>query len=346
MYPKITVAAATLLSLIFTPFSPTRPDDEGGIFAPESPLSTKFGLTDLLGDNARFSVDLSHRSIHREAADEWSYVQFYGVDALKTFSSKQGDWATLNLQFYWTDPKDQSGEWITRITNFNYTGLANGQLNFKVGHFEMPYGLDVAINTNGTLRQLNTVSNLRIKADWGLSVNGVLPTLQYEVALTNGIGNGQDIDPDTGSYIVSGRVGSPLVGESFAGENFYGASFFYGEVKGGDGELVERSRFGVDAATYLGPFTVLGEASIGQEDGDDVINAFAELNFVNSDESVVPYTQLKSLNRKIEGDWDDTLSSTLGLRFTPDNFWAFSAQVSHNWESELTDVSAQARLRF
>ena len=198
-------------------------------------IDRKFGLADLIGDNARCNLDFSVRGIYTDVDQEWAGEAFFGIDVLKTFTSAGGDWGSLNVQLYLTQLMDQPNrgsffeddhdlKLVTRITNFNYTGLADGKLNFKVGHFEIPYGLEVPINTNGTLRQLNTGSNLGVKADWGVGVNGVLPEFQYELTYTKA--TGQDIKLNVDTYIVAGRVGTPTDGESFSGVPALGLSFF------------------------------------------------------------------------------------------------------------------------
>lgn len=322
-------------------------------------IDRKLGLTDLIGDNSRFNLDFSVRGIYTDVDQEWAGEAFFGIDILKTFTSADGDWGSLNLQFYLTQLMDQPNrgsffeedhdlKLVTRITSFNYTGLADGKLNFKVGHFEIPYGLEVPINTNGTLRQLNTGSNIGVKADWGVGINGVLPRFQYELTYTKA--TGQDIKLSVDTYIVAGRIGTPTDGESFSGVPAVGLSFFYGELDT-PGGLVDRTRFGFDAAQYFGPFTLMGELSVGSDNGDDIANAFVELNLINRDETLVYYTQLKSLNKEIADDWKDAWSSALGLRYIPDNHWALSAQVAQQWDTftaneARTIFSLQSRYRF
>ena len=95
----------------------------------------------------------------------------------------------------------------------------------------------------------------------------------------------------------------------------------------------------------------MGELSVGSDNGDDIANAFVELNLINRDETVVIYTQVKSLHKAIADDWKDAWSSALGVRYIPDNHWALSAQVAQQWDTftaneASTTFSLQTRYRF
>jgi hypothetical protein len=313
----------------------------------------------LFGGNSRFSIDLSSRTTFATESELWSFDHYLGFDLVKTFTSSSGDWGTLTAQVYLTklnnQPRhphffegDDDWELVTRITNFNYTGLFDGKLNFKVGHFEIPYGLEVPLNTNGTMHQVLTGKNLGVKADWGIGINGTLPAFKYEMTLSNGTGNELNLGAD--SYVVAGRIGSPDNQQTFSGTPGWGLSGFYGDVLGKNG-ITNRWRVGVDGSIFAGPLTLLGEVSVGQDENDNVVNGLVEVNWVNPSESIVLYTQLRSLNLDQAGGWDDAWSSTLGLRHAVNDRWAISAQAEHDWTrfggaEEQTFFSFQARIRL
>lgn len=156
-------------------------------------------VLDSLTDNARWAFDLSARGMYNNRANEWYSAFFMGLDLHKVFSGPDGDWGTLVLQPYvmrldspaqpafFEDHHDW--ELVYRIFNFNYTGLAGGKFNVRVGHFEIPFGLEHVVNTNGTLHDYMHGPNIGIKADWGVSLNGELETFDYEFSLTRGTGN-------------------------------------------------------------------------------------------------------------------------------------------------------------
>ena len=74
-----------------------------------------------------------------------------------------------SMQHAWDHPKpppfaDGPNDWEF----WHVSG--DGRFNIKMGHFEMPYGIEHTINSNGTLRQFST--NLGTKVDWGVTFNG------------------------------------------------------------------------------------------------------------------------------------------------------------------------------
>lgn len=319
--------------------------------------SSGFELLDVTAPNLRFTIDLSTRAIFNAATNETATENFIGFDIHKVLSNASGDWGTLVLQGYLTRidnqpmragffEDDDDWEFVYRIFNFNYTGLSRGLFNIRVGHFEVPFGLEQTINTNGTLRQFSSPENLGIVADWGVSINGNVKATEYEVSLTRGTGNEWTNRGEP--FIVAGRVGTKLDHDLAAG-----VSGFYGDVSTPalPADTVRRLRVGADAIYDLGPFTLLGEFSVGQDDGDDVVNALVELDWRNPDESVLLYVQCRSLNREVNGSFDHANSVTLGCRYTPDNHWAFSVQWTQNLETfsgqrRNSLFAVQARYRF
>ena len=113
-------------------------------------------------DNLRQTLDLAARPIYNARTGDWRHISFIGIDLHKVFSDEDQDIGTLTFQAYLTrfddfqrfppfadDPHDW--EIVYRILNFNYTALSRGGFNIRVGHMEIPYGLEQIINTNGTL---------------------------------------------------------------------------------------------------------------------------------------------------------------------------------------------------
>ena len=311
-------------------------------------------------DNLRLTLDLSSRATYVEAQDDWTFLQFIGVDAHNVFTGPEGDWGTLVLQGYLTridnaDPApplfDDGDDWefVYRIFNFNYTGLSRGKLNFRVGHQEIPFGLEHLVNTNGTLRQYIQPQNLGVKADWGAGVNGVFPDFEYEVAVTTGSGN--ELELNNGTFTVGGRIGTPRDASTV-----WGLSAFHGEVAsaaGPDG-FVRRSRLGLDVTHWLGSVGLKGEISGGRDFDTDVINMIGEVNWRTPEENVLLWAQVRSFNR-FNGNptdtRDDAVSTSVGVRYSPDAHWTFSTQFTQdlsrfgNAESS-SDVALQVRYRF
>jgi|GEM_PF-413316 len=319
------------------------------------PLPTVPGLF----DNLRFTLDLSSRAVYSEARDDWSYFQFIGFDLHNVFTGTHGDWGTLMLQGYLTRVDnlapvpplfDDGDDWefVYRIFNFNYTGLTDGEFNLRVGHIEIPFGLEHIINTNGTLRQYIQPQNLGVKADWGAGINGVFPDWEYEAIISTGSGN--ELELNDGTFTAAGRIGT-----SRDANTAWGLSAFHGEVASprGPNGFVRKTRAGLDVIHYMGLWGLLGEASIGRDFDADVINLIGEINWTTPDEDVLIYSQIRAFNRRTsaQGGWDDAIRPALGVLYTPDAHWSFSAEFSRDLTTfagadRSASLALQVRYRF
>jgi hypothetical protein len=289
-------------------------------------------------ENLRWTVEAFTRVSGSTIQDSPVWVNNIGLDLHKVFSGSSGDIGTLTLQFalmrfdnlkrrpYWIEDEDD-WEWVTRISNFNFTGLSNGQFNIRAGHIEIPFGLEVPINSNSTLRQLSNAQNLGIKADWGVGFNGTVDPVMYEVVLGRGTGNEYHHRADP--YVLAGRIGSATDTELFVGVPSFGVSGFYGETLGNNG-LRRNSRVGLDAQYYIGSYGIMAETSLGKDEGREVLNQFLELNWVLPDESLMAYVQPRLRLLKNNGQWQDRFNLTFGARWTSDNHWALSLQFAQD----------------
>ena len=153
-------------------------------------LSPIFG-----GNETRFSWDLSVRGIQevhdpKPGAKKTGLLSAVGLDLHHVFSSSTGpDLGTLRLQGYAlradlpNNPPlfgDNHWEWTDRISDFNFTRFSAKGVNVRLGHYQVPYGLEQTQSTYGTLRDYMSRTNLGIKADWGVTLNGQLPDYEYE----------------------------------------------------------------------------------------------------------------------------------------------------------------------
>lgn len=309
------------------------------------------------GHNLRLTVDLSTRALFNTKSDEWSSAYFVGLDVYKVLTGPDGDWGTMTLQPYLThldnfqarpaffeDPYDW--ELVFRIFNFNYTGLAKGKLNLRVGHFEIPFGLEQVVNTNGTLRDFIHEANIGVKTDWGVTINGVLPDFEYELSWSRGTGNEWSSRGDP--FVVAGRIASPPENSLSAG-----ISALYGDVQNTSqpNDILRRKRVGVDLIYEIEQFTIMGEFSYGENKKSEVYNAILELDWHSPTESWLIYNQVVFFNNDTSTGWDDSVINKLGVRWAPDTHWSFSGQ----WSQDLTAFgnagrkavfTIQARYRF
>ncbi len=296
--------------------------------------------------NTRASVDVSSRVI-RSGGEVWTQ-QALGLDVHKVFAGSQGDVGTLVFQPYlvriddapavppiFDDDHDQALQW--RIANFNYTGLGRGRFNIRVGHFELPFGLEQVVQTNGTLYQANAPATTGLKADWGASINGQLPQFEYELAFMGGGGN--DVRSDADGYFA-GRIGTPREKRWWAG-----VSALDGEVET-PGTIVTRRRTGVDFGLQLtSGFTVMWEFARGTEDGITVRHAMAETAWRSRNEALFTYLQVrKSWLDPALGE--DSRKLSWGLRFEPTVTWSASFEVGRLFDLADDRDSALAQIRF
>jgi hypothetical protein len=303
-----------------------------------------------LMENTRWAIDVSTRQIRNLETDDWSSQDAYGFDFHKVFSNVNGDYGTLIFQpylvhlnnisnppFFFDDGDDWELTW--RIVNFNYTGLSNGKFNVRIGHFEIPFGLEQNIDTNGTLRQY-TFSNRGIKVDWGASINGNLPKLDYELALTRGSSN-EFLDRDD-PYIFSGRIGTPSHQNTI-----YGFSYFYGDVLAGK-QTIRRKQLGLDIAHYYKQWEFLSEVSGGENNDVEVINWLGEISWRNLYESIHVFTQTKTEFSKLNNKWEDGLGVSIGIDWQFHKQLSLGSQITHEFDnptSSNADLTASFQLR-
>ena len=238
-------------------------------------------------ENARITLDLSSRLSTVIDGGSEGFTHFVGLDAHNLFADENGDWGTFVGQLYMVgkDPDGAETDWMltTRMLNLNMNFLGkfiDGAPNIRLGHYEIPFGLEHLINTNGTLHNFMHAQNLGLKPDWGVFLNDENPAFEYELGVSRGSGMHYRRSGDP--YAVSGRIGSPNE------ENFVmGASFYRSKLHSSPG--VRRTRYGIDLQRYFGAYGLLGDFALGDDEGESVSNSLIELNWRNPDETVFAY---------------------------------------------------------
>ena len=311
---------------------------------------------DTWSSGARIAFDTSVRVAHNTTTDNTDGFIFSGVDAHRVFSNEKGDFGTLLFQVYAAKLQDVEGhppifadENDTEITYrnvyFNYTGLGRGLVNFKVGHFEVPFGIEHYVTTNGELRDYQHRANIGVKADWGASINGGTQAFDYEVAWQRGSGNEWETEGDPG--LIAARVGTSRRAPWSVGLSYFeGDIFRYADPQ----NPLERDRVGIDFSYAWHRMEFLGEFSRGKDFDDDVTSSLAEVNMYSKDTTWFFYGQLR--HSEIDSaSTDHITSATIGWKFEPDNHWSVSADYIHelNARARLDRqriVRAQLRYRF
>lgn len=290
---------------------------------------------ELLGGNGRAAIDISSRVSSNLDTQDHAFMHVLGVDIHKVFSSATGDIGTLILQpylvklnnvkkphFIFDDGNDTKLTW--RISNFNYTALNQGKFNIKLGHFEVPFGLEYQLDTNGTLQQLTT-NQRGIKTDWGFSFNGIMPSFEYEVALTKG--SGAEIINNSDSRLFSGRVGTLSTKNIVAG-----LSWLNGNILEANG-VVEQRKVALDFSYYYYQWRFIAESSIGKKAANNTANAFAEAMWRTPKENLSVYTQLRyqraEIDHKVSSESSSTSNWVAGVQWLSDHGFDVSAQYKH-----------------
>ncbi|HEW79346.1 MAG TPA: hypothetical protein ENH34_05210 [Phycisphaerales bacterium] len=264
-------------------------------------------------ENLIFKREIIIGGSYSDEKNEMAGKNSIGFEVLKKFSNKKGDWASFLLQMRFVRYDRQSmlmnktkmqpahidgaHDWELELHDvyFKYSGPFKGRLNFRIGHFDVPYGLEQNVDTHSTLVQLMSMRNIGFKKDWGISAGGQLLEMDYEFAFTRG--TGAEYIERGENYLVSGRVGTP------ADRNFcIGISGLYGQVidamavmrgkkmgmpatwfgsttKLAD-DIIRRWRVGLDSIYLFGPYTFKGEVSYGEDVNQEIINAVFETDYL------------------------------------------------------------------
>ena len=282
--------------------------------------------------NLRWDLDLSHRALIDEDGDV-GYFGALGLDVRNVFAGAGGsDIATVILQPYllrgdglsprpgiFSDDHDYALQW--RIFNANVRLLDSGAANLRVGHFELPFGLEQNLDTNGTLRRTPHAQNFGFVADWGATLNGELEALDYELGWSRGSGN-EYLDRG-GDGVLSGRIGTPREGTTVLGASFVHGDFLRGAT------TVRRTRTAVDWTTLWRAWTFQAEASHGRDSAAlDTSRLLVEANWTNPHETHLAWFQLLHTTFDRSGDHDTESEARLGYRARVSRNWTLSAQLT------------------
>ena len=182
---------------------------------------------------------------------------------------------------YYDDRHDW--EFIYRTFTFTYTGLGNNYPWFKLGHFEVPFGVEYTKNTFGNLHQYGQSRKLGLKMDWGIAAGQELASWQYEVAMTRG--SGLKYKNHQQPYAFSGRIAT--LDDSYWSS---GLSFYYGEILKGE-MTQERRLMAWDFQYYHETIGLVLETYAGKVNTNKTIGGLIEINWSTDSECLEAYTQ-------------------------------------------------------
>lgn len=303
-------------------------------------------------ENFRWAIDSSLRSsVNLDNRDD-EVRAFLGLDLHKIVSKDNKDIGTFVIQpflqkLYHVDQGrsnfDEGDDWdlTWRMTYFNYTGFQNSNaLNIKVGHIEIPFGLEFNEDTNQTLRQFS-FNERGLKADWGFSLNGYLNNYDYELLFSRGSGN--DYHEEGNPFLLSGRIGKQVNAISR-----YGLSYYYGDIKPNS---TRYKQVGLDGSYNLHNWTFSAELAGGEENDENVSYSLIETAWQNSTTIHKFYWQLRHNIEQIDNDNRASSNSIIGYDWSPISNFFVNSQVRINRHTtrqidDHTDVILQLRYRF
>ena len=300
--------------------------------------------------NSRFSFDLSTRTSYNDRVKEFTFQEFIGFD-FHTFINYKGlDIGSIVLQPYLnridngkSSPSfyDDNHDWefIFRTLTFTYTGLGPQAPWIKLGHFELPFGLDHRKDTNGKLHQYSIARATGLKIDWGVSLGQDFENWYYEAALTRG--SGVTYRDRNEPYAFIGRIAHDH--DTWSA----GLSYFSGEVlKNKTAKRIKTLAF--DFEYYINSYGILSEIYIGQEDNEMFSGALLEFNWNSYDQLSTLYTQIFIKEHEINST---TSSIVFGGEYLLSQHFEASAQLNFSLsrfpERERQNVfEIQFRYRF
>jgi hypothetical protein len=265
-----------------------------------------------------------------------------GIDARKVFVGNKRNIATVNLQLdiWCTDNQtrrspifenDHDCEPVVRTAFINFHASGDGKLNILLGHYELPFGLEVPVSTAKSLRSLLTPRDLAMKLDWGVGVNGTLGEFEYSAFLSRG--SGMEYRHNNDPWAFTARVGHSVNRQRFLPEPGLGLSVFTGKVLLGNGQISERDRIALDGITYLNRFGLMSQFTFGDTDGRDTGIALVELNWSDSLESKVGYIQVKSYNEDFQAGWKRAEKASIGVRIGQIAGFTWGVQYTREFSS-------------
>lgn len=268
-----------------------------------------------------------------------------GIDAYGQFNSSSGKFLTATVQLYEWCVKDRLRKpsvlegaddchLISKVSTLEFHVSGDGRFNIVVGHPELPFGLEVPVSTNETLRTLLTPRDTGLKLDWGVGINGTLSKWSYAATLTRGSGFEWENESKTGEkpWAFAGRVGLATDGQRFLPNEGFGLSWFAGEALNPAQLRVKRWRVAADWIRYLGPFGLMTQLSVGKTADRDVYNFFGEVNRSTPGELLTAYLQYKSFNEDFAWGWESAQSVHIGARYSVTQSVTLSAQISREFE--------------
>jgi len=165
---------------------------------------------------------------------------------------------------------------------YNVVGI--GKVNFRAGHFYVPFGLNLQTDTHGTVLQLSNESNFGFERDWYAGVWGSINRhLNYDAYYL--VGSGYDLKFKGQSGLAAVRVS---LANRFSSEHGLegGVSAIAGERLDEMNRPLKTERFGVDGryrrAAQGGSLAFTTELSGGRDARERVLADLNQLEYLRA----------------------------------------------------------------
>ena len=308
----LSTAAMTLAS---DPFADVEPA------AAARALSPRSWKDDLLFRREIYWMTTAGREDFAETHDLYSRVSA-GFEVQKRFSTATRTLAALDYQGRVVyrhhildtagDPMGMDASTWEYETHNAYADLYNplgepGRFNLRAGRFYLPFGLNYQTDTHGTLLQLSNDRVFGTERDWQVTAYGEATRhLDYAAGYVLGSGPEQEVDGQKGMAMGRLGLGSPVLFErGLEG----GVSAAYGEridPHVAPTVAIETWRAGADLRkrfdSALGPFTLTGEAAVGEDDTEGVWSGLAQAEWLNPGRRWGMAAQYSRLMRETDGE--------------------------------------------
>lgn len=253
---------------------------------------------------------------HDPAADAWDFLERHsaGFELQKRFASATRTLAALDYQgrLVYRDPGPASAadpmardasrwEYETHNAYVDFYNIVGepGRFNFRAGHFYQPFGLNTQTDTHGTLLQLSNERVFGAERDWQGILHGALAgPFDYQVGYLAGAGPDHEYRDQAGMGVARlalnndwlfqrGLEGGVSVAAGERVDPHVSKPVAHGHAATDEeGEAVIRTRrFGLDARRRFdsrnGPLTVTMEGAAGSDEGEPMVSALAQADWLN-----------------------------------------------------------------
>jgi hypothetical protein len=199
-------------------------------------------------------------------------------------------------------------------------GVGRVRSQLRVGHFNIPFGINPVMEPRGIFRMPLEAVDLGIKKDWGISYQQAHG--EFDIEFGGFLASGSDLHWRRGSFLLAGRFGTPTFREFE-----YGFSVLLAEAAPTMGnirmspDLMRRVRAGADLIYLYGTHTILkSEVTAGSDDGRTVIGAMAAVDWIPPRATRwVLALQSEALRRNSPMDPMDTLRVTAEASYSLGN---------------------------